>query len=307
MESIKEGGLEMITKEVLIGPKQDNAFRALVALNVLENYFRRTVAEKTKNGSLEYTKVREGDERDNKLVGLLMLKHRRGIQHHSTGHIKYGEKIKFAELGEKLVREASSHKDGDGKNHPYKDGGYVIKEGKDGSSIVSDKHVFHNYLTKSLREYNKVNKDNKLKNFLRLAEMLVPTDFSASDGSSLIIGSKSQMALAAGDSYLVKQTVYDGTEVGKVVKVGKMLEGVEAEFFLYKILDSEIQKYSHLKEEAFFNPKEKVIGILRTYKPGLDKSVRNEYVITPKEIGIEQEIIRQYVPQENAVPVTVTY
>jgi hypothetical protein len=300
VEPVKEGGLEMITKNVLIGPNADPIFRALSQFNVLENYLRRTVAEKTKKGLSESTnenKVREGDERQKELIGMLMLKHRRGIQSHSSGPINYSA-IPFTDLPAKLVRESVSYVDEAGKKHPYKDGGCVVKEGKNQWLTISDKHVFHNYLKKSLTAYNKANPNNKLRSFSQLAEMLVPNDFSAHDGSSLSIGSKSLMAIAAGDSYVIKQTVYDGTEVGKVVKVGKMLEGIDAEFFLYKVPDQELNDYTHLNDEDFFNPKEKVVGVLRTYKPGFDKSARNEFVITPKDLGISKEVIAQYFPVE---------
>lgn len=300
VDLVNEGGLEMITKDVLIGPRPDRIFRALVEFNVRENYFRRTVAGKTKKGVAEFTKkTREGDERVKELIGILMLKHRRGIHTHSSGSIKYTT-LDFSGLANKLVQESSSYTDSNGKRQPYHDGGYVVKENEGDKLIISDKHIFHNYLTKALRECNRANPDRKLKNFSKLAQMLVPKDFSSSDGSSLTIGSKSLMALAAGDSYVVKQTVFDGTEVGKVIKIGK---GVEAEFFLYKIPKSELPKYARLTPDSFFNPKEKVIGILRTYVPGLDKSVRNEYVVTPKDIAISQDFIRKYVPAE--APVTL--
>ncbi|MEM4267175.1 MAG: hypothetical protein QW404_03925, partial [Candidatus Nanoarchaeia archaeon] len=266
-------------------------FRSLVEFNILENYFRRTVAAKTEKSSSESTKAREGDERQKELIGILMLKHRRGIQAHSSGSINYS-KIEFSQLKDKLVKESASYTDSEGYRHHFMDGGYVVKE-KGKSLVISDKHIFHNYLTKALKEYNKAHPNMKVKRFSDLAKKLVPKDFSHSDGSSLIIGSKSQMALAAGDSYLIKQTVYDGAEVGKVVKIGK---GVEAEFFLYKIPDSELPKYSYLKDEDFFNPKKKVVGILRTYKPGIDKSERNEYIITPKEVGIDHNVIKQFIP-----------
>ncbi len=291
MVSENEGGLEMLTKDILVGPKPDTIFRSLVEFNILENYFRRTVAVKTKKNSSGSTKAREGDERQKELIGVLMLKHRRGIQAHSSGQITYS-KISLSQLHNKLVKESASYTDGDGRRHHFADGGYVFKE-KNGELMISDKHIFHNYMTKALKEYNKANPEKKVKNFSELAKKLVPKDFTHSDGSSLIIGSKSQMALAAGDSYLVKQTVFDGTEVGKVVKIGK---GVEAEFFLYEVPESELHRYAHLKKTDFFNYGKRVIGILRTYSPGLDKSERNEYVITPKDLGIEQEIIRLFVP-----------
>lgn len=295
MESVKEGGLEMLTKEVLVGPDADPVFRTLVQFNVLENYLRRTVAETAnRDSSVSTKKAREGDEREKELIGILMLKHRRGIQPHSSGPLNYS-KIDLADLPAKLVRESKSYTDEHERNHPYKDGGYVVKEGKNGSLTISDKHIFHNYLTAALKAYNKANPGNKIRNFSKLAEMLVPNDFSCHDASSLVIGSKSQMALAAGDAYLVKQSIYDGTEVGKVVKVGKMLQGVEAEFFLYKVRPFEMHKYLDLKEDDFINPKEKVIGILRTYEPGTDKSVRKEYVVTPKDLGISSDVVKLHV------------
>ncbi|MFH1332115.1 MAG: hypothetical protein ABIH63_02410 [archaeon] len=291
----------MLTKDVLVGPDADPVFKTLVQFNVLENYFRRTVAETAKKGSSVYTKkVREGDEREKELIGILMLKHRRGIQSHSSGPLSYS-KINLTDLPAKLVKESKTYTDEHQRNHPYRDGGYVVKEGSNGSVTISDKHVFHNYLTVTLKAYNKANPDSKIRTFSQLAELLVPKDFSSHDASSLAIGSKSQMALAAGDSYLIKQSVYDSTEVGKVVKVGKMLQGVEAEFFLYRVEPSDTEKYMDLKEEDFINPKEKVIGILRTYKPGTDKSVRAEYVITPKDIGMRIEMTGRYAPSTSDV------
>ncbi len=304
MESVKEGGLEMLTKEVLVGPNADPVFRALVQFNVLENYFRRTVAGTTEKGSSVSTKkIREGDEREKELVGVIMLKHRRGIQPHSSGPLTYG-KVTLSDLPAKLVRESKSYTDNHNCKHPYRDGGYVIRENDDGSLTVSDKHIFHNYMTVALKQYNKANPSRRIRNFSKLAEMLVPKDFSSSDGSSLAIGSKSQMALAAGDAYLIKQSVYDGTEVGKVVKIGKMLEGIDGEFFLCKVPESN-SKY--IKEDDFIDPKERVVGVLRAYKPGFDKSTRSEYLIKLKDLGISKGVIVQFLPHEVPIAVSSSY
>lgn len=290
----------MITKEVLVGSKADPVFKSLVHFNIFQNYFEETLNKGVKDAP-------EGKERRTDLVGVLMLTYRKGIQSHSSGPIEYS-KIKLSELGSKLKKESDEYTDDSGVVHKYDDGAYVIKQDKHGFEI-SDKHIFHNYIHQALRSYNKSNPERKAKNFLELAKMLVPEDFSSSDCSSMKLGSKSQMALAAAfsnpktPSYLVRQTVYDGTAVGKVVKVGK---GVEAEFFLYKIPDSELSKYD-LKEEDFFNPSDRVIGVLRTYEPGMDKSVRNEYVVTPKDLGISMEFLNEYLPQKNLVAVTAGY
>lgn len=303
MELLKEGGLEMLTKDVLIGPNHDPIFKSLAQLNVVENYLRRTVAVKTEQGSSEFTlRAPEGDERDEdvmrkkKLVSAFILKHQEDIKSHSSGGPITYDEINLSELPAKVIKESKSHFDENGKWHPYKDGAYIIKCLGGGMIGISNKRHIHNYITKSLTEYNARTRIG-LDDFWDISKMLVPQDFSDSDGFSLEIGTKTQMGIAAGDSYLIKQTAYGGIDVGKVVKVGKMLEGVAAEFFLYKVPDSELHRYAGLKDDDFFNPKEKVVGILRTYAPGLDKSVRNEYVVTPKELGVEEDV-KQFFPVE---------
>jgi len=296
VEPVKEGGLEMLTKDVLVGPKPDNIFRSLVKFNVEENYFRRTVAGNTEQEpSVSTWADQEGDEIGHRLIGVIMLAHREDIKGHTSGRPITYDTIQLSELADKLVQESKRYTDKSGVLHKNKDGGYIVELKDNGNLVITDKkHLFHNYITKSLNSYNTKNHP-EIDDFLEIAEKLVPSDFSSSDASYLDFGSKTQMAVAAGDSYVIKETEFGGAGVGKVIKVGKMLDGVEAEFFLYKIPNSESNKYAHLDEESFFNPEEKVIGILRTYKPGFDKSERNEYVIKPEEVGISQEFIRQQV------------
>lgn len=304
-----EGGLEMITKEVLVGPKADILFRELVLFNVLENYLARTVPDNIRQSK---SGVREGEERSEGygvLVGIYMLEHRRGIQSHATGPLGYREPMGLSVLRDVFVKESKEYTDHEGKKQKQTDGAYVFKDLKQEPLIPAitlsrRKHNIHNYVSKSLREHNKKN-GTKVKDFSEIAEKLVPKDFSSYDGSTLDIGCRTEMALGSG-GYIVKQTTYDLAGVGKVVKIGKPLDGVEAEFFLYKVPDSELSKYD-LKEEDFFNPVDNVIGVLRTYKPGMDKSVRNEYMITPKDLGVSQDMIKRYLTQKNMVPVAVGY
>jgi len=153
---------------------------------------------------------------------------------------------------------------------------------------ISNKVIFCPYLDlmqrfapKDENDSNCIRKLSDIKDFL---ERYLPDDFTYLDARDIDIGAKTQAALALGlvgegRAYMVKQTVYDGTNTGKVFRCG--LEGLEQEFFL-------VESKEPFKPEFYFDAEEKVAGVLKTYRfdSNAQKLVlEGEYLLKPEELA----------------------
>ncbi|MBI4739199.1 hypothetical protein HY772_06620 [Candidatus Woesearchaeota archaeon] len=272
-------------KEILIGPHKDKIFAMLAGLNVRENYFERTVAQGLED---EYS---EGEERANKhpLIGAVIFEKFRGIANYLS-HSPCSVHQSLTELEKRIVQEQGQ------------DGGYIISSPINGSSDdlqISTRKDAVTITRKSIvRAHNKREaRENHVNTFGELYAKCLPSDFLYMNSNRIVseeerynIGTRTQAAFAAAQfggkkAYVLKQTVIDGTGVGKVALFDA--SGLRAEFFLYRSSREEIERvYGSLNDEDYFSPKQKVIGLLRTYGNDKFSEKRNEFVITPKDLGL---------------------
>jgi len=112
----------------------------------------------------------------------------------------------------------------------------------------------------------------------------LPPDFlrHGTQGSSEdLIGTKTQNALCAGlrggRGYLLKQTAYGHTGLGKVCLFDHT--GLRAEFFLMQDLDRK-HPTGH-----YFHPLKRIVGVLHEY-PADTKQDRATTMVTPLDLGI---------------------
>ncbi|MBI5398846.1 hypothetical protein HZB03_05260 [Candidatus Woesearchaeota archaeon] len=285
---------EIPGKEILTGPQKDQIFAMLVGLNVRENYFERTVAQGLEN---EYA---EGEERANKhpLIGTVIFEKFRGIANYLSHSPRFAHQS-IAELEKRIVQEQGQ------------DGGYIISSPANSSSddlLISTRKDAVTITRKTIvRAHNKREApENRVNTFGELYARCLPSDFLILDSNRVIseeerynIGTRTQAAFAAAQfggkkSYVLKQTVIDGTGVGKVALFDE--SGLRAEFFLYRSSREEIErKYGPLNDEDYFNPTQNVIGILRTYGNDKYSEKRNEFVITPKDIRLSLRELASYI------------
>lgn len=67
-------------------------------------------------------------------------------------------------------------------------------------------------------------------------------------------------------TFVLSQTRYDGTGMGKLMEFGS--QGVEREFYFLKVTEEILKnnpKLSNLPKEDYFDPEKQVIAVLRTY------------------------------------------
>lgn len=284
-------------KEILVGPQRDPIFAMLAALNVRENYLERTVAKGLED---EYV---EGEERAHKhpLIGAVLFENFAGIEDFLSHDLCF-KRQSLKKLEARILKEQS------------KDGGYIISYPQDGSDTlkVSTRKDAVTITRRSIvHAHNEREKpEHRVKTFGELYARCLPSDFLILDSNRKIsdeerynIGTKTQAAFAAAQisgkkSYVLKQTVIDGTGVGKVALFDE--SGLRAEFFLYRQSREDIEcRYGQLTNEeayTYINPRQHVVGILRTYGDDKFSEARKEFVITPQELGFSPEDISLYIP-----------
>lgn len=97
--------------------------------------------------------------------------------------------------------------------------------------------------------------------------------------------------LGGGKVYMIKQTVYDHGDIGKVAVFGK--DGLEAEFFLGKAEELPETLRKQVTESSYIDQQAGVVGVLRTYQPN-DKLEREERIVSPDEIGLYRVILQAH-------------
>lgn len=236
----------------------DEVFRFLCRFTVIENYYKRGSAAVHLEG-IENTNV----------IGTLIARNVPGITQHIKQDITYTP-VRGLDLRKKIIEES------------HLDGAYVLEYGH-----LSNKVFLQNFINSVMRHRN-------LKRIETLQERYLPQDFLHSGHAvaleTSIVGSKTQVAIAAGlmggRGYLIKQTTYAGLPVGKVCVFTHT--GLEREFFLMP------DAKSTLRNEDYFDPRRKIVGVVRVY--GADKTVRQEYKITPAELKIDS---RKFMPPQS--------
>jgi hypothetical protein len=242
----------------------DHLFYRLANFMFNENYCKRRIKS---NG------IKEGEE-DPNLVGLLLCTQKNARQF-CRKNIEYREFSSMDDVLEQILYEQKS------------DGGYVL----DGTTL-SNKVYFR---TDSAIGGKFDIGEQEIDTFL---ESYLPEDFTFisgkanQEGSGKKAGTKTRTAIAMGlladkgNSYLIRQTKYDGTNIGKLVSFGE--KGVDKEFFLYKTNDA-------VDSDFYFDSREKVIGVVKDYKSN------EKYFIKPKELSQYLENkgeLRLYKPEE---------
>ncbi|HSU72275.1 MAG TPA: hypothetical protein VLJ21_00310 [Candidatus Binatia bacterium] len=219
----------------------DPLFRYLVKFSVVENFYKRR------------TSVRDGDE-NHKLIAPLIIRDLPTVRMHVKQALKF-RPLESLDLRQTFIDEAG------------KDGAYVLEK-----RMLSNKVFMHNLVQSVLR-------DGAIRTIENLQEKYLPSDYL--DKNTDIIGTKTQNALCAGlrggRAYLVKQTAFGHTGMGKVCLFDHT--GLRAEFFLMQDLDT-AHPASH-----YFHPLKRIIGFLNE-SPTLDNNARTTSIVTPSDLGI---------------------
>ncbi len=257
--------------ELLVGPAADPFFQTLVGMNVRTNYFQRT-----KKGARHH--YREGEERnlhcDVPLLGTALLVNCPDIEaHHVQDNVDLQGPLTFADLEQRLLEQERS------------DGAHIVYVGDSGIHASSHPHklfVDPRPIVTDLRD-----SQPEIRNFADALGRYLPPDFVHFGATSLQfreIGCRTSSAMMVpilageGIAYILKQTVYDHGDVGKVVVADK--NGIAAEFFLAKVDGLSPKLRTVVRDDSYFDRQEGIVGVLRTYAPG-DKSSRCEYLIPP--------------------------
>jgi hypothetical protein len=227
--------------------ERDSLFRYLVKFSIVENYYKRAL----------YSRIRDGAE-NHDLIAPLIVRDLSTIRTHVRQNLEF-RKLGDIDLKHTLIAEAK------------KDGAYVL----DGRTL-SNKVYLQNVVQKVLRDKGVKTIENMQKHFL-------PEDFLHDvKKHNDLIGTRTQNAISAGllggKSYVVKQTAYGHSGLGKVCVFDKT--GIAAEFFLKK--DAE----SRLPSAHYYHPLRKIVGVLHEY-PTKDKTNRVTATITPSDLNIQ--------------------
>jgi hypothetical protein len=210
-------------------------------------------------------RVEQGDENKEKgIVGVLLSTHEDGIRLVDDTPVfeDYGN---MNGVLEEITRISK------------KDGAHLWR----GNSELSRKVMFA--YVKKLTEKFGIDESG----ITRLLKRYVPYDFSKVGGTTeedIEIGAKTKAAIATalvgknGDCYFLKQTVYDGTSIGKLCKFGK--QGLEYELFA-------IKTENKFAADFYLDQEESVVLTFKTYQFN-DKKQRvektGEYLVKPRDL-----------------------
>ena len=227
----------------------DALFRYLVKLAVVENFYKRALRHGTNDG-----------EENHSLVAPLITRDVPTIRMHIKQELRFRQ-LSGIDLRETFVTET--------KKKPK----YILEK-----SQLSNKVFIHNLVQSVLR-------NSALRTIERLQHEFLPEDFlvhkTQGNSSEDIIGTRTQNALCAGlaggRGYLIKQTAYGRTGLGKVCLFNQ--GGLAAEFFLAQDLDTE------RAQETYFHPTRRIVGILNEY-PSRNKQERVTRITTPAQLKI---------------------
>jgi len=264
--------------ELLVGPAADPFFQTLVRMNVGTNYFQRT-----KTGARHH--YAEGAERnahcDVPLLGTALLVNCPDIEvHHVQDHVDLQGPLTFADLEQRLLE------------HEGSDGAHIVYAGEMGLYASSNPHklfVDPRPIVAGLRD-----SQPEIRNFADVLGRYLPPDFVHFGATSLQfreIGCRTSSTMMVpilagqGMAYLLKQTVFDHGDVGKVVVADK--NGIAAEFFLAKADELSPKLRTVVRPDSYFDRQEGIVGVLRTYSSG-DKRSRCEYLIPPSALNLER-------------------
>lgn len=221
----------------------DPLFRYLVKFSVVENFYKRALRSAT----------RDGDE-NHKIIAPLIIRDLPTVRMHVKQELKF-RPLESLDLRQTFIDEAG------------KDGAYILEK-----RMMSNKVFVQNLVQSALR-------DGAIRTIEKLQEKYLPTDYL--DKNMDIIGTKTQNALCAGlrggRAYLVKQTAFGHTGMGKVCLFDHT--GLRAEFYLTQDLDN-VRPTGH-----YFHPLKRVVGVLNE-SPTLDNNARTTTTVTPLDLGI---------------------
>jgi hypothetical protein len=242
--------------------KPDPLFYKLASFMFSENYCKRRKP---------FSRVKEGQE-DHNLVGVLFC-----TQPNAGNYCRKDISFRNFDSMDSLLQKVISEQ--------REDGGYVL----DGQSL-SDK-VYFRTDTAIMKKFNL--DEQGIDIFL---EKKLPFDFTYLTGEDGLVkkkaGTKTRTAVSmgllgnSGSTYLIRQTSYDGTSIGKLVQFGK--NGLEKEFFMLKT-DTPVES------DFYFDSKEKVIGVVR------DFAEQAVYYVKPAELDNfvkNKEELKLYTPTE---------
>lgn len=221
----------------------DPLFRYLVKFSIVENFYKRALRSSTK----------DGDE-NAKLIAPLIIRDLPTVKMHVKQQMTF-RPLDSLDLRQTFVDEAG------------KDGAYILDK-----RTMSNKVFIHNLVQSVLR-------DGAIRTIENLQAKYLPSDYLDKDTD--LIGTKTQNALCAGlrggRAYLIKQTAFGHTSMGKVCLFDHT--GLRAEFYLLQDLD-------HTRPTGhYFHPLKRIIGVLNE-SPTLNNNERTTTIITPLDLGI---------------------
>lgn len=227
--------------------RQDALFRYLVKFSIVENFYKRALRRSVRDGEENYG-----------LVAPMIIRDLPSVRDHVR------QRLSFRPIAELNLRKTFL-------DERHKDGAYVMDK-----RTISNKIYLQNLVQSVLR-------DTQVQTVENLHSLFLPDDFMehhAKKPSEDLIGTKTQNALCAGlrggRGYLVKQTAYGATGMGKICVFDGT--GLRAEFFLAR-------EYRTLyPSSTYFHPLKRIVGYVREY--GMDKKARTEELVTPDSLGI---------------------
>jgi hypothetical protein len=265
---------------------EDRIFRSMIALNVAINYYQRT--------KVPGSRYAEGVERDKTSDRPLFTAalyvdcpeiEQRAV--HDTVHLR--GPLRGPDLERLLLAEEG-------------DGAYVAYTAPEGILLSEERHIIMLDPTPIVAQAREARPDLDVRNYgdVLASGIYLPHDFVGFADTAIDLkrlGGRTRHAvttpvlLGGGKVYMIKQTVYDGGNVGKTVMFDK--DGLAAEFFLAKADGLSPGLRAAVRDSSFFDRQEGVVGVLRSYGPG-DKRERSEYLVPPAGLSMSIAKLRSY-------------